>query len=80
MECDYSLTDITFISSHVVISPSASDSYSSMAFAGLTDALAGIDDLPPEEQEQHWTQFSYHLGAVTHYLSAASNVLTNRLW
>ncbi|XP_050737432.1 N-acetylated-alpha-linked acidic dipeptidase 2-like isoform X1 [Eriocheir sinensis] len=65
---------------HVVISPSISDGYNAIAFSGLTDALAGIEDLPPEEQEQRWSVFSHHLGAVTHYLSTASNVLTSRLW
>ncbi|XP_042226493.1 putative N-acetylated-alpha-linked acidic dipeptidase isoform X1 [Homarus americanus] len=65
---------------HVVMVPSISNIYASTAFAGLTDALDGITDLDPEQQEERWDQFSQHLAAVTYYVTTAGKVLSDDLW
>ncbi|XP_047497412.1 N-acetylated-alpha-linked acidic dipeptidase 2-like isoform X1 [Penaeus chinensis] len=65
---------------HVVMAPSISDSYSGTAFSGLSDALDGIQDLDPVQQEERWATFAQHLAAVTHYISTAAKVLSDDLW
>lgn len=68
------------IPSHVVMAPSVSDSYSGTAFSGLSDALDGILDLEPSQQEERWVHFAQHLAAITHYINTAAKVLSDDLW
>ncbi|XP_042894430.1 putative N-acetylated-alpha-linked acidic dipeptidase isoform X2 [Penaeus japonicus] len=65
---------------HVVMAPSVSDSYSGTAFSGLSDALDGILDLEPSQQEERWVHFAQHLAAITHYINTAAKVLSDDLW
>ncbi|KAL7639055.1 UNVERIFIED_CONTAM: hypothetical protein RMT77_010589 [Armadillidium vulgare] len=65
---------------HVVFAPSSTDNYAATAFAGLSDALNGIEDLPEDEQNRLWRTFEEHLATCTYLLMSASKILSEELW
>ncbi|XP_018020759.1 putative N-acetylated-alpha-linked acidic dipeptidase [Hyalella azteca] len=63
---------------HVVTSPSAFDSYSGVALAGLHDALYALSAAP--DDADLWRDFQEHLASVTHLVASAGDALQGRLW
>ena len=75
------LLKVFFYFSHVVFAPSITDSYSGAAFSGLTDILATIQTTTDANTaDKLWRAFSEHLAAVTHFINAAGDVLSDNLW
>ena len=77
----FKVNNIFYCFSHVVFAPSSTDSYSGVAFSGLTDVLNAIQTTTDEKTlDQLWRTFSEHLAAVTHFIYAAGDVLSDNLW
>lgn len=65
----------TEINSHIVFSPSVSDSHASENFAGFVDLITEVGNKTESEDPNTWMKINHHLSAIAFLIGEASKSL-----